>query len=421
MDTSPPVNTTAASAVPPPTPVNPVPAQAASTPAASKLPGFIALLNETWQFFKSRFKLFVLMGLFITGMPYAVGFIGGLLGGVLEVDAGLNESSVASMVIVLVSTALAAFAGVWGWSALVVAIVHAEEGIGFVDAFKRALRMLHSIVWVSILGTLLLFAGFALLIVPFVLFAIWFTFSTIVLVAEKKRGLTALLTSKEYVRGLFGPILGRYVLLGLLIAGMYLALLLLSLLIAGLFILISPAIAAVVVGLQVLLYFVLPIFLMPLGIVYTYIVFKHVKAIKGGVTAVVTTGQRALYGVLTVFGLVAIPILFLTLASAVFLSYMNTSTQSNSQNVEQFALFPYQMALEFHFAEYQTYPTTLEELLANDPSADDEDRMALNELIYEAGNDGMTYTLCSVPEVGAEPVCVTGGSKENAEDDILTE
>ncbi len=69
--------------------------------------------------------------------------------------------------------------------------------------YKRALRLLPSFFWVAALQLLATVVGFVLLIIPGFLAFIWLYFAQYALVFDNRRGWSALLHSRELIRGRF--------------------------------------------------------------------------------------------------------------------------------------------------------------------------------------------------------------------------
>ncbi len=78
---------------------------------------------------------------------------------------------------------------------------------------KAMLAVFWPALCISILTALITLGGFLLLIIPGVIFTVWYAFSIYLAVLEKKKGVGALLHgSREMSRGRFWPIFGRLVL-----------------------------------------------------------------------------------------------------------------------------------------------------------------------------------------------------------------
>ncbi len=87
-------------------------------------------------------------------------------------------------------------------------------------AYQVGSKKILSLWWVTILSFLIVGGGFLLFVIPGILFSVWFTFSQYVLFTEKKKGMDALLTSREYVRGYFWQIAIRIIFIALIAAAL---------------------------------------------------------------------------------------------------------------------------------------------------------------------------------------------------------
>lgn len=68
------------------------------------------------------------------------------------------------------------------------------------ESLKASFEKYFPCLWVSILLTVVIFGGCVLLIIPGIIFGIWFLFSTYALILEDKRGAAALKRSKQLVQ-----------------------------------------------------------------------------------------------------------------------------------------------------------------------------------------------------------------------------
>lgn len=69
------------------------------------------------------------------------------------------------------------------------------------ESFRAALKKYPYYLWVTILVLLAFYGGFILLIIPGIIFGVWFAFSGYTVMLEDKRGLSALKRSKQLVKG----------------------------------------------------------------------------------------------------------------------------------------------------------------------------------------------------------------------------
>ncbi|GAI05360.1 unnamed protein product [marine sediment metagenome] len=113
---------------------------------------------------------------------------------------------------------------------------------------------------VSLLTGLIVGLGFLLLIIPGIIFTIWFVFSTYTVICEDKKGFKALSRSKELVKGYWWPTAKRV--FALVIVTIPLSM-----------------------GAQFIPYlgqFAYMILFIPFSVIYTYLVYQNLKEIKQG-------------------------------------------------------------------------------------------------------------------------------------------
>lgn len=76
--------------------------------------------------------------------------------------------------------------------------------------YKTSWSKFWPLVWVSILVTLAIIGGLILLIIPGIIFGVWFSFSYYYLILENKKGAEALKLSKQLVQGKWWAVLWRW-------------------------------------------------------------------------------------------------------------------------------------------------------------------------------------------------------------------
>ena len=120
------------------------------------------------------------------------------------------------ILLALIGVFFTIFFGLWTQVATFCAVK--ENEINFKKALALAWPKMGSFFWISLLTALAIFAGFILLVIPGIIFAVWFCFSIFVFVAEDLRGTAALKKSKQLVRGYFWPVFGRMIVLGIVVS-----------------------------------------------------------------------------------------------------------------------------------------------------------------------------------------------------------
>lgn len=95
------------------------------------------------------------------------------------------------------------------------ALLKKEQPLGWADTMSGTSKYLGPVIWTSILVGLVVFGGVILLIIPAIIFSVWYSFTFYAVVFEEKRGLAAMAASKELVVGRWWPIAWRVLMPGL--------------------------------------------------------------------------------------------------------------------------------------------------------------------------------------------------------------
>jgi hypothetical protein len=97
---------------------------------------------------------------------------------------------------------------IWSAAALIFASVK-DGSLTVRGAYREAGRFILSYLWITVLVGFITAAGFLLLIIPGILFTVWFSLALFIFAAEGVHGINALRKSKEYVRGKWWSIAWR--------------------------------------------------------------------------------------------------------------------------------------------------------------------------------------------------------------------
>jgi hypothetical protein len=106
------------------------------------------------------------------------------------------------------------FAIIFGlWSRVALFVLTKEQNMGVKEALSVSWPKIASFFWVSLLLGLAVLGGYILVIIPGIIFGIWFCFSPYVFIEDGTKGTAALKKSKELVKGYWWPVFGRIMLL----------------------------------------------------------------------------------------------------------------------------------------------------------------------------------------------------------------
>lgn len=198
-----------------------------------------------------------------------------------------------------------------------------EPAGGVVGAYQKGIHYFFPFVWVSFLAGFTALGGTFLLLIPGLLLSIWLSLSLYVLFAEKKNGVEALTASWHYVKGFWGPVFWRLLFLGLVLGifGFLVNIVaagpaLFSTFRSGLARTPEISIFGQVIGLLYNNFFVFPI-----GIIYTFVIYRTLKDIKS--TGVSETDEPKFKKAILIFIIIGIVgLLALAVLAGFLLSYL---------------------------------------------------------------------------------------------------
>lgn len=207
------------------------------TPAgpASALPPASKIFSEAWQIYRARFKTLITISL----IPMLAFFVAGILAGggaALGFKFHINSFGlgIVGIIFALVALIFIIYLGIWGTVAGIVAVKDHAEMVEWKEAYRRSKPLVNVFFTTGLLAGLAVFGGMILLIIPGIIFAIWFSQSNYVVVEEGLGNTTALKRSKYYVKGRIVEVAGKYLYIGLISIGLYILVGIFTALVSGL-------------------------------------------------------------------------------------------------------------------------------------------------------------------------------------------
>lgn len=179
------------------------------------------LLDQAWEIYKKRFivflgimtlPIFVLLAtvaIFLTLAMVLLGFDSLSILALFVSPLGLG--------LMLVLTLVSFVAQLWSQVALLHAIKDREENIGIKESYRRGWGKITSYFWISLLSGFIIAGGTFLFFVPGLIFFVWFSLASLVFISENKKGWSALMASKGYVRGNWWGVFWRFLFIGTII------------------------------------------------------------------------------------------------------------------------------------------------------------------------------------------------------------
>ena len=237
--------------------------------------GVFELLKKSFEIYKSRF--WALTG--ISAVPSLLMFFFALasLAFLAEMQKFLGLPFI--LIIGLLWLLVALSVQFWSQISLLYAIKDRNEKIGIKEAFRRGWGKMNSFAWVLILTGFITMGGSMLFMIPGIIFSIWFVFASYILVNENIGGMNALMKSKAYVQGHWWSVFWRFLALGLIFIGPFIALaIILGAITAGITIVAGKTGASIFSD---SINFLITTFLTPFLIIYSFLLYENLKEIKG--------------------------------------------------------------------------------------------------------------------------------------------
>ncbi len=159
-------------------------------------------------------------------------------------------------------------------------------------AMSKTFSKLLPYIWVSIISSAITLIGVMLFLIPGIIVGVWFTFSVYIMLDENKRGLDALVQSREYVKGNWFNIFGKSLFLGMI----SFVIAIVTKLVTTPFLGDNESVTNTISNLVIL----------PLATVYTFKMYKYFKGLRGEVNVTSAGKQKAFYIVGAILGVLAL-------------------------------------------------------------------------------------------------------------------
>lgn len=253
-----------------------------SSSVSLNLPGSVFLLKNALSIYRKHFFTFLgilliplLTGLFFIFIPIIIGIIS-FTTFFLKLSAFGIGLSIFSLILILF---ILFVIQIWSQSSLLYAIKDNKENIGVIESYRRGRRKIFSLGWIFLLTSFIILGGYLFFIVPGIIFTVWFSLSQFILITEDIKGINALFKSKEYVRGKWGSVFWRILFFVFLI-------LIFSLVLASL---------SYLIHLKGIVNLIISLFLMPLLMVYLFLLYENLKFNKREFIFAPPTRQKAIF------------------------------------------------------------------------------------------------------------------------------
>jgi len=182
----------------------------------------IGILKKALEIFfkKENFVYFLKLMLIVFVVSFGAGILAMLPGGGLVLLTGQNPTQNPILLLpLIVGAAVTMVLSIWMQAVTYESVrkVFSGESLEIKITLKTGWAKTWKFFLVSLALMLIVALGFILLIIPGIIFLVWFSFSQLIVITEGLGVRASLARSKELVKGRFWPVLGRFIVFALAI------------------------------------------------------------------------------------------------------------------------------------------------------------------------------------------------------------
>ncbi len=354
---------------------------------ATRLIGPWQLIKKTLSVYKSNWKTF--LGIYFLPAIATIAAVA-VMAIVIFPSSGTFRVVSALIFFVLIIAIIINFSG-WIFAALLHATKNREQKPGIKESYRQSKSLRFLMLGITIATGFIVLGGTMLFIIPGIIFFVSFMFATCVLSYENIKGMDALMKSREYVRGMWWGVFGRFLIFEIL----------LMIAVYGI-----PGILGVLNDtLGNISTFIVSILSAPITYIFTALLYENLRDIKG--TDIIVTAKKSRFILSAVLGILIIPLLLVA-----FVSLGLSKSIGTDKDVARVAhLNLIKSEAELYYFDYGRYPASLSELIPygqkygqNSIPVDPETKEPYRYTVTSTGDD---YKLCATMEAKTES-CVEG-------------
>lgn len=160
------------------------------------------LLIQSWATFKLTWKVLVRIGALVAAPAFLLA--------AMVMGIALAEYTTVAVILGVVLVLVAIYFFSWAYAAALY-VLSLPEGqmVKAREAYKQTAGRVWPMVGVSILSSLIVVGGLILLIIPGIIFSVWYGMSRYIVVTENLSPVESLKRSRVYVDGFFWPVIIR--------------------------------------------------------------------------------------------------------------------------------------------------------------------------------------------------------------------
>ena len=186
--------------------------------STQKLPELKTLLSETFSMYKNRLK--TLSGVAFIGLLMQIGLFTIAAIGLAIFGAAGMLAKPGFLLLVLAALYLVVLFLIKSWSEAAL-LVSVSDQASIWDSFHRTRFLIFPFFLLVVITDIVTIGGYFFFFVPGVIFSVWFLYVKYIFLNEHLRGLKPFYQSREYTRGRWGETAGKFVVLPLILLGIW--------------------------------------------------------------------------------------------------------------------------------------------------------------------------------------------------------
>ncbi len=257
-------------------------------------------LNLYKQKFSVLFKVVLVYVIFSVLINYVAIYLNISQQGAGDTMFQLSTENITRFILALVLGLVFWLVSLWHQIAILYIIIEDKlENKSVWDVYKANINKVLPYLLIIVLMLYMYIGGVSFFVIPGIIFVGWFSLTQFVFIEEGKRGMNALLRSKDYIQGLWWQAMLRYVFV-------FLFLFLVSVLFGMIFAFIPEFLYDTFANI------VLSFVFSPIVAIYMYLIYRDIKDKKDGIVSDYSTKRKAKFLLISLVGiLIALSLIFL--------------------------------------------------------------------------------------------------------------
>jgi len=236
----------------------------------------------------------------------------------------------------------------WLTASLIFVIKNREERIDFKKGLKLGAKKIISLFWIYSLSFIISSAGIIFLIIPGIILWVWFCLASYVLIYEDKRGMAALLRSKDLVSGNWWSVFWRIIIISVIYFFIFFIYFL-----GSNFFITESFFNFISLFFSAFILFIFTLFFSPFYIIYFALIYENLSLIKK-TELEITLKRKLKYLLPTILATIIIGIIGGAIFGVLYFGYKKMLKEPGGKEIMD--LVKVMLKLEMYYKDHGKYP-----------------------------------------------------------------